>query len=141
MGKYQKIVVSGCLIKNGKVLLIRRSINETFLPGYHELPGGKVEFGEKLEAALQREFKEEVNLQVEVVRPYHTLSYTMERGKCHTVEIIFIVKLRDSLNNINLEQDHDDYKWVSGKDIEKLLVTSEIILAIRKGLEASQLNS
>src|SRR3989344_8186966 len=43
--KYQKITVGGLLIKDDKVLVVRRSSAEPYLTGYYELPGGKVDFG------------------------------------------------------------------------------------------------
>ncbi len=60
MEKYQKIGISGFLIKDSKVLIVKRSESENFLPGQYELLGGKVEFGENPTDAIEREFKEEV---------------------------------------------------------------------------------
>lgn len=57
--KYQKITVAGFLCVDDKVLVIRRSEKETYLTGYYELPGGKVDFGEHPKISLEREFLEE----------------------------------------------------------------------------------
>ncbi|WP_051272019.1 NUDIX domain-containing protein [Shimazuella kribbensis] len=58
----QKVVSTGFLMKDNKVLVIQRSQKEKFLPGYYELPGGKVDFGEDPAEALAREFREELRL-------------------------------------------------------------------------------
>ena len=63
-----RIVVGvGAVIWNGRgeVLLIRRANP----PRQHEwsLPGGKVEFGEPLRAALHREVREETGLEIEIL--------------------------------------------------------------------------
>lgn len=56
----------GALVRetNGKWLIVRT----TKWRGTWGVPGGKVEFGETLEAALKREFREEVGLELIEVR-------------------------------------------------------------------------
>jgi len=55
--------VSAILPRDGKILLQRRSDN-----GLWGLPGGSLERGESVTAAIVREVQEETGLQVEVVR-------------------------------------------------------------------------
>jgi 8-oxo-dGTP diphosphatase len=56
--------VSGLIIRDGKVLLVRRG-KEPFL-GYWSLPGGSIEPGETPEEAVKREVLEETGLHVAV---------------------------------------------------------------------------
>ena len=57
-------VVVGILLKpNGDVLLGQRPAGKPYA-GYWEFPGGKVEAGEALFGALQREFVEELGLDI-----------------------------------------------------------------------------
>lgn len=51
---------------NGKVFLSQRGPNATNERGTWEFPGGKVDFGERLQDALKREFKEEYDMVIEV---------------------------------------------------------------------------
>jgi ADP-ribose pyrophosphatase len=61
---YPKVGVGGLLLRDGKVLLaLRRRPPEA---GYWSLPGGRVEFMERLEDALRRELNEELGIDVEV---------------------------------------------------------------------------
>ncbi|WP_329430771.1 NUDIX hydrolase [Streptosporangium sp. NBC_01495] len=46
-----------------RLLFLRRSLSEKFLPGNWTLPAGKVEHGEKLETAVLRELYEETGIQ------------------------------------------------------------------------------
>ena len=50
------VVVKGILIKNNKMLIVKRSETEVTGAGTWETIGGKIIFGEMLEDSLQREF-------------------------------------------------------------------------------------
>ena len=68
-----RLVVCALIIRDGKVLLERRAPTGVLgLDGMWDLPGGKVECGEEVEAALIREIAEEMMV---VVRPVRLLPY------------------------------------------------------------------
>ena len=52
--------VYGILIQDNKILLIKKS--RGVYKGMFDLPGGSIEFGEKVEEALKREFIEETGI-------------------------------------------------------------------------------
>ena len=58
-----KIVIGFIENSEGQILVTRRALN-TPMGGYWELPGGKIEAFETPQAALVREIKEELNLDV-----------------------------------------------------------------------------
>ncbi len=58
-----KIVIGFIENSEGQILVTRRALN-TPMGGYWELPGGKIELFESSQAALVREIKEELNLDV-----------------------------------------------------------------------------
>lgn len=60
--KHTHIGVYGLIIRNEKILLIKKA-NGPY-KGKFDLPGGSLEFGEKPEETLVREFKEETGLSV-----------------------------------------------------------------------------
>jgi ADP-ribose pyrophosphatase YjhB (NUDIX family) len=59
--KIPRIVVSAFLKKGNKFLLV---FDPRF--GFWRVPGGKPKFGERIEDALKREIKEELNLEISV---------------------------------------------------------------------------
>lgn len=61
----QYIVVAAVLEEKGRVLITQRPI-EKLLGGLWEFPGGKVEKGENLKQALQREIMEELQIQIHI---------------------------------------------------------------------------
>ncbi len=72
-------VAAGILIRSGDVLLGRRTVEQSF-PLQWEFPGGKIEPGETPQEALEREFQEEVGLQVRCGELYETLEYVNAAG-------------------------------------------------------------
>ena len=59
------LAVSGAIIRQDKVLIVRRA--KPSFNGLYTLPGGVVEPGETLDAALRREVMEEIALPIEPV--------------------------------------------------------------------------
>jgi 8-oxo-dGTP diphosphatase len=133
----QNIVCTGFVYHQEKTLIIQRSLHETFLPGFYELPGGKVDFGEDPVQALKREFREEVNLHVEVKRPYKTFSYVSDNGKRHTVEIVYQVELHDDPSRIRLSEAHSAYQWIYEKEVGHYLLSAETKDSILQGFHLS----
>ena len=71
------IICSSGLILNYKneFLMLRRSAGDNFLPDYWELPGGRMEMGEDLVIGLQREVKEESDLDEKVTVSFIFVSF------------------------------------------------------------------
>lgn len=119
---------AGGLIRNkfGEILFVKRSENDSFLPGYWELPGGGVEYGENIGDTLRREIKEECGLDAEVGFPLTVSDYYMKDGKkeIQRVEIIFLCKLLNLAQTVILSHEHSEYKWVSSNKINNLKLSS-----------------
>jgi mutator protein MutT len=64
-------VVAGVIRREGLFLITQRMADDT-LGGYWEFPGGKVEPGEELTAALRRELREELGIEVEIGPQIHS---------------------------------------------------------------------
>ena len=56
------------------------------------IPGGFVDYGESLEEAAIREAKEETNLDVELVRQFHTYSDPNRDPRHHSISTVYIAK-------------------------------------------------
>ena len=77
-------VVAAVIERGGRVLLAQRP-GHKHLALKWEFPGGKVEPGETVEAALLREIREELNCEVCVIRPLPRFTHTYDRT---TIEMI-----------------------------------------------------
>ena len=87
------LAVDGVLIKNRKVLLIKRK-NEPFKNKW-ALPGGFVEYGEKVEDAIIRELKEETGMNVRIKKLFGVYSDPDRDPRGHVVSIVFLVESED----------------------------------------------
>ncbi|ASO21298.1 8-oxo-dGTP diphosphatase [Actinoalloteichus hoggarensis] len=106
----QQLVVGAVVQHDDKVLLLQRP-EEDFMGGIFELPSGKVEAGEALDAALIREVKEESGLDVAAIRDYlGSFDYTSGSGK-KSRQFNFAVDVAAS-GPIEL-QEHDAYTWTA----------------------------
>ena len=68
----EEVVVGILLNKNGQILVAKRRNNQ-FMPGYWELPGGKIKVGENKKDSLKRELSEELRVTVNKSSLKHTM--------------------------------------------------------------------
>ncbi|MFC8195646.1 NUDIX hydrolase [Streptomyces sp. NPDC060006] len=73
-----KRLAAAVVMHEGRVLLVRRSRTERFLPGVWGVPCGKLEPGESPADGVLRELKEETGLLGEVVRKVGESSFLSE---------------------------------------------------------------
>ncbi len=82
------LTVDGVVIYDNGVVLVRRK-NEPY-KGSLALPGGFVEYGERVEEALRREIKEETGLDVRILRLVGVYSSPDRDPRAHTVTVAFL---------------------------------------------------
>lgn len=63
--RHPQLAVSAAIFRDDKILLVRRARSPA--KGFYSFPGGRVEFGETLHAALHREVDEETALKIEII--------------------------------------------------------------------------
>jgi 8-oxo-dGTP diphosphatase len=98
------------ILVGGKVLLIHRK-NE---PVGWALPGGFVEYGETVEAAVRREMKEETGLELDRLRQFHVYSDPGRDVRGHTVSVVFVAQ---GVGRPEAGDDADRYRLVDLNDI------------------------
>lgn len=102
------LVVAALIKKDNNVLIARRSTGDENVLGKWEFPGGKVEPNETEEHAIEREIKEEFELDIKAnkyiinnVCEYPTKIVDLRLYECEYISGEF--KLHD----------HSEYKWVN----------------------------
>ena len=107
-------VVCGILVWNDKVLIGKRKSNNKSYPGKWEFPGGKVDMHESISEAVTREWKEELDIEVQPIHQLRTLSND-------DIEFIpFILKLISGKAKM---LDHDEIRFVERKEFLSMDLT------------------
>ena len=108
------LVVAGVVTHEGKFLACRNAESRRH-GGLWEFPGGKVEPGERNEFALQRELREELQIEVEIIRLAATVNFQPPlEGQIHFYE----AQLQSAPPSIG--QDHDELLWLSLAELSDL---------------------
>jgi len=121
-------IARGVCIKDEFILLAYHKEDK-----YHFLPGGHVEFGESLSAALKREFFEELGITIDC----HGLVTIFEHGwdkkgvLQHEINFYFSIELTDFSNIIESQVDHLSFEWLPiAKLTEIKFLPSEVLETI-----------
>ena len=126
--------VGAVIVDDGKVLLIRRKYEP--LKGHWSLPGGMVEVGEPLEAALTREMQEETGLLVDVGPVIEVFDRIMRdeqrRVRYHFVLIDYLCW--PSGGTLRAGSDVDAAIWVNPDALAEYSLTEKATSVIQRGL-------
>lgn len=108
--------------KEGRCLLLKRSMSSKGNPGKWDLPGGKVDTGENLEQGLLREVAEEttgltISLQrvlgaAESESPTKRVAYLIFEGRLESGQVC-------------LSSEHDDFTWVDRQDLARVDIAEQ----------------
>lgn len=121
-----------------RVLLVKRGHEP--LKGTWSLPGGVVELGESLQAALARELREETTLAVEV-GPIVDVFERIERASdgrvaYHYVVVDYLCRVREGVPAHG--SDVDDARWVDRGDLAAYRLTEKTTAVIEKAFRLRQ---
>ncbi len=126
--------VGAVIVDNGRVLLVQRG--HAPLKGQWSLPGGAVEVGETLSAAVQREVFEETGLIVEVGPIVDVLDRihmdAAARVEYHYVLIDYLCAVVGG--QLRPQSDAADARWASPADLLAFGLQPVTLVVVEKGL-------
>jgi len=125
---HPQLAVSAAIFRDDKILLVRRA--RAPAKGFYSLPGGRVEFGESLHAALHREVKEETGLQIEIIG-LAAWREVLPGGSGGGHYLIMSFAARWAGGEVVLNEELDDFKWLVPDALDDLKLTSDLQEVIR----------
>jgi molecular chaperone GrpE len=106
--------------KEGKILIIKRSEDDLIKAGEYDLPGGNIDYREKIEVAMEREIEEELGIKVEIGSIIYAFDFEnkydreyefgKEKIKIGGKGLRFIAYYKEG--EIVLSDEHQSYEWL-----------------------------
>lgn len=131
-------VAAGAMILDdqGRLFLSKRSQQAKNERGRWETPGGSVNFGETLEAAVRREIMEEYGAEIDIIEQWPAEDHIIPAEKQHWVATTFLAKFKPGQEPKIMEPDKcDEIGWFAvGKLPEPLSIITQLDLKRYKAL-------
>lgn len=106
-------VVAAIILDEGKIFATQRGYGE-FKDGW-EFPGGKMEQGENPEQALEREIREELDVEIEVGQLFDTVEY--DYPSFHLTMHCFLCTIKSG--ELVLKE-HEAAKWLNKESLNSV---------------------
>lgn len=123
MGDMWGLTARGICEYDGKILLLKVRSRSSHDAEKWEIPGGKVKKGEFFDQALKREFVEETGLEINIDSLYNVIQndYTACKTNEKVKSVQLIMKVSSTTDNVEISEEHDEYKWFSREELKELI--------------------
>lgn len=122
-------VVAAVIEEKGKVLCALRSAGMS-IPNVWEFPGGKVEKGESLQKALEREIEEELGCTIEAGNIFHDHTHEYEAA------VVQLIALKAELTAGSPKaREHEEILWLPKESLSSLVWAPADIPAVEALIE------
>ena len=115
------IITNALIVKNNKILISQRALNEKHDPGKWTIPGGKVDQTEGnvwniLEKTLKREVEEEVGVMIDDNIRLISNNTFIRTGGQHVIALVFICYWVSGVAKPC--EDTNDVAWITEEDLK-----------------------
>ena len=130
--------VGALIFEDGKVLLVERGKDP--LKGFWSIPGGIVEAGEKLEAAIRREVMEETGLEVEALSIFEVFERIMpdSEGNPEYHYVLIDYLCRRAGGKLEAASDVSRVAWASQRELQQYRVTEGTLAVVERAFAKLQ---
>ena len=121
-------VVAAILTKGDKVLMVHRSPDREWAPDTWDVPGGHIEGGERTAEAVQRELREELDIEV---APDALTEFARLRGPTWHVTYFKIESWSGEISNA-APHEHTSLQWMTVDELSSLQLADPDLLQVLK---------
>lgn len=145
--RHFNVRVYGILIHENKVL-----VSDEYIKGKHitKFPGGGLEFGEGTIDCVKREFKEELDLKIEVLKHFYTTDFFVSSAFNTNSQVISIYYLVNAVEKFNFrvsekafdfekKEGAQSFRWIQVNELKESNFTFVIDKRIAELLNDTQL--
>lgn len=135
---FYSIIANALVVKDNKILISQRGINENHDPCKWTIPGGKVEeirgdVWNVLEKTLKKEVKEEVDVEIgDDIRLVTNNTFIRTGGQC-VVAMIFICYWAEGIAKPS--EDTHDVAWITESDLYSYDFSPNVAEYLRQGFK------
>ena len=105
------VAVHAFFIKDEQILLLKRA-NTGYMDGHFSVPAGHVDGGESIWKAMQREIKEEVDIEIKKThQPIHVMHRTDKSKGEERIDYFFLIKDWKGLTKIGEIEKCSELEW------------------------------
>jgi ADP-ribose pyrophosphatase YjhB (NUDIX family) len=110
------------IIQNSKkeILLGKRSKNVLTFPSTWGLPGGMINYGEKIEETAKREIKEELGVDIQIIKRASNIYQNLPTKECkaHSIDVVYYAKIIKGVPKAMDET--EEVRWFKPSEIRDL---------------------
>lgn len=130
-------LAAAIVVHGGRVLVVRRSARERFLPGVWGVPCGKLDAAESPRDAAVRELREETALAGEVLGFGGCLTFRSEMNGREVLNEQSNFLVRPLTLEVSLPEPDQDYRWIPTDGFGEAGLDAHNVRAIRQGLSVA----
>jgi 8-oxo-dGTP diphosphatase len=125
------VAVAALVVRNRRVLAMRRAPSNLAGPGLWETLSGRVEQGEEPRSAVEREIAEECGLEVELeTRPFD--AYAASRRGLPMIVILY--RAHYVGGEVRISDEHDMFDWLTADEFAARSTLEPLIATVRRAL-------
>lgn len=128
--KFIQVVVLALIQKGDTFLFTLRHDPGSDYHNKWQIPGGGHEFGETPLQTLHREVREELGVEVEIIRLLPDIQ-TKVRNTWQGIFITYLCKLKDEQAAVILNDEASEYKWLRYEDLKHTKTLSGCVELIK----------
>lgn len=121
------VAVAAVILRDARVLAMRRAARKRAGPGLWETLSGRVEAGEEPAEAAAREIVEECGLEVELDPRPVTAYRALRLGR---PMIVIVYRARYRAGSVTLSEEHDDFAWLTPEEFGRTSDLGPLVRAV-----------